>query len=371
MGKHLVLIGGGHAHMVTLAQMGTITAQGHRVTVVGPSEHHYYSGMGPGMLGGTYSPDDIRFATRHVVEKQGGRFILDTVTAIDAQKRQIMLAAGEPIPYDVLSANAGSYVPRDLIAGDDEMIVSVKPIEKLMAARQDLLAALKTQALKIVIVGGGPSAAEIGGNIWQLAQADDLHQPQITILAGSRFMGTFPAAIRQRALATLTGRGINVIEDGYARTIQADVVTMTNGARHPADRVYLALGVRPSAIFAASNLPVGPDGGLRVNQYLQSPAYPEIFGGGDCIHYGPQALDKVGVYAVRQNPVLFHNLVASLNGEALMPFDPGGNYLLIFNMGGGIGILHKAGITLGGRLAFRIKDWIDRRFMCRFQAIET
>lgn len=371
MGKHLVLIGGGHAHMVTLAQMDTVVAQGHSVTVVGPSPHHYYSGMGPGMLGGTYTPDEIRFATRHVVEKQGGRFIHDTVTAIDAEKRQIRLAAGAPISYDVLSVNAGSYVPRDLIAGDDEMIVSVKPIEKLMAARHDLLTALKNKALKIVIVGGGPSAAEIGGNIWQLAQADGLHQPRITILAGSRFMGAFPAAIRRRALATLTGRGIEVVENTYAQAIQDDGVTLTDGGHHPADRVYLALGVRPSAIFAASNLPVGPDGGLRVNQYLQCPEYPEIFGGGDCIHYTPQPLDKVGVYAVRQNPVLFHNLVASLNGEALMPFDPGGNYLLIFNMGGGIGILHKAGITLGGRLAFRLKDWIDRRFMRRFQAIEN
>jgi NADH dehydrogenase FAD-containing subunit len=171
-------------------------------------------------------------------------------------------------------------------------------------------------------------------------------------------------------LATLTGRGIKVLENAYAKALQDNGVTMADGGQHPADRVYLALGVRPSALFAASNLPVGPDGGLRVNQYLQCPEYPEIFGGGDCIYYAPRPLDKVGVYAVRQNPVLFHNLVASLNGEALMPFDPGGNYLLIFNMGGGIGILHKTGITLGGRLAFRLKDWIDRRFMHRFQAIE-
>ena len=41
------------------------------VTVIGPSDHHYYSGMGPGMLSGTYQPDEIRFATRHVVEKMG------------------------------------------------------------------------------------------------------------------------------------------------------------------------------------------------------------------------------------------------------------------------------------------------------------
>jgi NADH dehydrogenase FAD-containing subunit len=371
MGKHLVLIGGGHAHMVTLAQMDAIITQGHRVTVVGPSEHHYYSGMGPGMLGGTYTPDDIRFATRHVVEKQGGSFILDTVTSIDAKSRRLQLAKGDPIAYDVLSVNAGSYVPLDLVSGDKERITSVKPIEKLMAARQELLSALSTQALNIIIVGGGPSAAEIGGNIWQLAQASGLMQPRITILAGRRFMGDFPEAIRNRALATLTRRGIQVLENGYAEKIQADGVTMADGSHHPADRIFLALGVKPSSLFTASDLPTGPDGGLRVNRHLQCPEHPEIFGGGDCIYHEPAPLDKVGVYAVRQNPVLFHNIVASLNGDALMPFDPGGSYLLIFNMGGGVGILHKAGITMGGRLAFILKDWIDRRFMRRFQAVEN
>ena len=53
MGKHLVLVGGGHAHMVTLANLHQFIDKGHQVTVIGPSENHYYSGMGPGMLGKT------------------------------------------------------------------------------------------------------------------------------------------------------------------------------------------------------------------------------------------------------------------------------------------------------------------------------
>jgi len=67
--KHLVLAGGGHAHMMALAQLGRFVEKGHKVTVIGPSEHHYYSGMGPGMLGGTYAPEEIRFDTKQVVEK--------------------------------------------------------------------------------------------------------------------------------------------------------------------------------------------------------------------------------------------------------------------------------------------------------------
>jgi NADH dehydrogenase FAD-containing subunit len=79
----------------------------------------------------------------------------------------------------------------------------------------------------------------------------------------------------------------------------------------------------------------------------------------------------VGVYAVRQNPVLYHNLMAALEGAPLQPFDPGGDYLLIFNMGSGTGVLRKRWLLLSGKTAFLIKDYIDRKFMKKFQAIET
>ena len=132
----------------------------------------------------------------------------------------------------------------------------------------------------------------------------------------------------------------------------------------------MALGVVPSPIFNESGLPTGPDGGLRVNRFLQCTAYPEIFGGGDCIYFEDCPLDKVGVYAVRQNPVLFHNLQSALDGAAMQPFDPGGDYLLIFNLGEGEGVFHKQWLTFGGRPAFILKDIIDRRFMKKFQSIE-
>ena len=52
----LVLAGGGHAHMVALSRIRELISRGHRVTVIGPSPHHYYSGMGPGLLSGRYRP---------------------------------------------------------------------------------------------------------------------------------------------------------------------------------------------------------------------------------------------------------------------------------------------------------------------------
>ncbi|MFH1993395.1 MAG: FAD-dependent oxidoreductase [Pseudomonadota bacterium] len=342
MGKHLVLIGGGHAHMLTLANLNKFIGRGHKVTVIGLSPYHYYSGMGPGMLGGTYSPDSIRFRTRHVVEKQGGTFILGNAVQVDPVARSIRLESGETIPYDVLSFNTGSYVPKTNVSGDSANIFTVKPIEKLQEAQQQILAMLSRQTISIGIVGGGPSAIEIAGNIWRLSR-ETPHMPTITIFAGKQLMSRFPDKLRQKAAASLRNRGINVVESGYTREITSEKITLESGRSYHADIIFIALGVKPSPIFTDSRLPTGPDGGLLVNPYLQSTQYPNLFGGGDCIYFKDRPLNKVGVYAVRQNPVLFHNLMAALEGSDLMPFNPGGDYLLIFNMGDGTGILQKNG----------------------------
>jgi NADH dehydrogenase FAD-containing subunit len=370
MGKHLVLIGGGHAHMVTLAKLYTFVEKGHQVTVIGPSDHHYYSGMGPGMLGKTYTPAETRFATRHVVEKQGGTFFRDKAVKILAGDRKVMLASGETVGYDVISFNAGSYVPRLDLPEDAANVYSVKPIERLMVAQARILELTAQEKIVIGILGGGPSAAEVAGNIWQLVRDSGGNMPHIKIFAGRRFMSQFPENIRSRLQRSLTQRGVEINTNGYVQSAQSGTVTLDSGETQALDFIFLAIGVQPNTIFKKSGLVTGPDGGLRVNEFLQSVDHPEMFGGGDCIYFEKQPLDKVGVYAVRQNPVLYHNLMASLEGGSLQSFDPGGDYLLIFNLGGGIGVLRKRWLLLEGRTAFIVKDYIDRKFMKKFQAIE-
>ena len=370
MAKHLVLVGGGHAHMVTLANLHKFIEKGHEVSVIGPSPHHYYSGMGPGMLGKTYTPEEIRFATQHVVEKQGGRFILGTVTRVDPEKKTLFLESGQTTSYDVLSFNAGSHVPPIPVRNDSRDVFTVKPIEKLLGAQERILELTSQRGITIGIIGGGPAALEITGNIWRLVKEHGKYKSDIKIFSGEELLARFPEKIRTKARRSLTKRDIEILERDFVKEIQTGRIVLDSGQSFEVDLVFLAIGVQPSPIFKESGLPIGPDGGLLVNKYLQSIRYPEIFGGGDCIFYQDRPLDKVGVYAVRQNPILYHNLMASLEEKELQPFDPGGEYLLIFNMGDDTGILHKKWLTLGGRLAFIIKDYIDCKFMKKFQSIE-
>jgi len=367
MGKHLVLVGGGHAHLTCLKNLRDFTAKGHQVTVIGPATHHYYSGMGPGMLGGTYRPQEIRFNSQRMAEAGGARFVNGMVSQVKPAERRLLLASGEEVSYDVVSFNIGSGIPKDKVGiQSDANVFTVKPIDQLLQAQKLILQLSGQKTLQLLVVGGGPAGVEISGNLWRLV-TENRGTAQITLVAGRRLMSDFPEKVHNKVLASFQRRGINVIEGSHLREITAGKAKLTDGQEIAFDLLFLAVGVKPPPLFQDSGLPTGPDGGLLVNEFLQSVAYPDIFGGGDCIYFQPQPLDKVGVYAVRQNPILLHNLMAALVGESLTPFQPGGAYLLIFNMGDGRAIFWKKNLVFDGRLAFILKDFIDRRFMRKFQ----
>jgi NADH dehydrogenase FAD-containing subunit len=366
MGRSLVLVGGGHAHLTCLLKGEEFTRRGHRVTVVSPSPYQYYSGMGPGMLGGLYRPQEIRFHVRRMAERGGAAFVTDTVVRVDPRGRRLRLASGDEIPYDVVSFNVGSEVPVGPLASRDPAVVPVKPVSNLLRVRQEIIRGLRGGSPRLLIVGGGPSGLEISGNLWRLVRHRG-GSARITLVAGRKWLGKLPYKARRLARASLASRGIEILEGSRLADMAPGQATLEDGRQVPFDAALLAVGVRPPSLFRDSGLPVGEDGGLLVNARLQGVDHPEVFGGGDCISLQGQPLDKVGVYAVRQNRLLFDNLMAALGGGDLGAFEPGGAYLLIFNLGDGRGIYWKRGLVWAGRLAFLLKDRIDRRFMRRFQ----
>jgi len=367
MRKHLILVGGGHAHLTVLLNLAHYAERGHRVTVIMPSSYQYYSGMGPGMLSGIYRPQDVRFNIRKMVQDRGGAFLEDKVTRINPGGRILVLQSGQETPYDVVSFNTGSEVPlQPYLSAPRENVRPVKPVLNLLQGRQHLLKLLGEKELKLLVVGGGAAGVEMTANLWRLVQ-DNKGKAKITLIGGRRVLGGLPEKVRGLVLQSFSRRGIEVVERCHLKEVGDTEIRLSDGRSVPFDFTFLALGVKPSSLFAGSGLPTGEDGGLLVNFRLQSVAHPQIFGGGDCISLAGNPLAKVGVYAVRQNPILYHNLLSALEGTEMQTFIPQKDYMLIFNMGDGRGILWKKNFVWEGRLAFLLKDYIDRKFMQKFQ----
>lgn len=367
MGRHLVIVGGGHAHLTVLARLRDFTGAGHRVTLVSPSPYHYYSGMGPGMLSGIYRPQEIRFHVGRMARDRGAEFITALVSKIDPVRKILHLSDGSVLEYDIASFNTGSDVSMDLpVLLSVEGVFSAKPVDRLYAFRRAVLEGRFEKKVRIVVVGGGPAGVEVSSNARMLLDGARI-SGSITLVGGRRVLGGFPPRVRQLAIKSLASKKVRILEGITAVSIRPQVVELSDGNTLPRDFVVVAVGVRPSTLYRDSGLPVGSDGGMLVNAYLQSVRFPELFGGGDCICLEGHRLARVGVYAVRQNRILHHNLMSALEGGDFLSFHPGGDYLLVMNMGEGKGIAWKKGIVWNGRLAFLLKDLVDRRFVRKFQ----
>jgi hypothetical protein len=70
---------------------------------------------------------------------------------------------------------------------------------------------------------------------------------------------------------------------------------------------------------------------------------------------------------VKEGMLLRGNLLSALEGGRLAAYTPQQHYMLIFNMGDGRGILWRNGLAIEGRVAFALKNYIDKRFMKRYQ----
>jgi len=366
MEKHLVFVGGGHVHLTALLRLRDYLRAGHRVTLIGPSPYHYYSGMGPGLLSGIYRPAEVRFHVKKMAEDRGAAFLEDRVVKVEPARRALILGSGGELRYDVVSFNTGSEVPADIVDPSADNVFPVKPIENLLVARKKVLDAPDGRSLRAIVVGGGTAGVEIAANLGRLGRESG-KIGGITLVSRSKVLGDHPGKARALVRDALARLQIELIEEVGVLSIGAGGILLENGANLRGDMVFVAVGVKPSPLFADSGLPTGTDGGLLVNDSLQCVRYPDLFGGGDCITLDGTPLERVGVYAVRQNRLLHRNLLAFLEGRPLRRFDPGGVFLTILNMGDGSGIFRRKEFVWDGPFAFWLKDAIDRRFMRKFQ----
>lgn len=368
MAKELVFVGAGHAHLTAITNLFRLLSRGGQITVINPVEYQYYSGMGPGMFSGIYKPQEVRFNVKRLTESRGGKFIEDCVVSIDAERRQLTLKLGGTVNYDIACFGIGSEIDTGPLDASYPNIYTAKPVEHLFQARCKIIETLETtdKELNITIVGGGATGVELSCNGWRIGQELD-KKLAITLVTQGKILNRFPSRVRKMALKKMEKLGISVKEDVPVKGNTGEKFLLEDGSELAFDFAFITTGTKPPALFAKSGLPTDDSGGLLVNEYLQSIRHPEIFGGGDCIGFQPQPLDRVGVYAVRQNPVLLANLESTLAGEPLKTFEPQGVYLLILNMGDGTGLFNRRWLTFGGPWAFKLKNSIDKKFMDEFQ----
>ena len=161
--RDLVLVGGGHSHVIVLKRFGMNPMPGARLTVICRDVHTPYSGMLPGLIAGHYRFDEAHIDLGPLSRFAGARFYHDEVTGLDLAAKKVFARNGPPVVYDVLSINVGSTPSLSDVRAAAGAVIPVKPIgnfiQRWEALRERVLTA--PRALSIGVVGAGAGGVEL------------------------------------------------------------------------------------------------------------------------------------------------------------------------------------------------------------------
>ena len=365
--KHLVLLGAGHAHLVFLKRLGMDPIPGLKVTLLNPDRCALYSGLLPGVIGGHFSTDDMQINLGPLCQFAGADFMVGAAVNVDAASQQVFFNDRPGITYDLLSVNVGSASKSLERFGNGIPPIPVKPIRGFMEHAAGFDAAYR-RGEAVAVVGGGAAGIELAlalkHRLGAMQKATPASEARFYLcFEGHEVLPESGSGVRRRLIQALAKSGIELVPQFMAERYGDGRLISGTGRELEVGAVVCALGAEPQSWLSSTALKVTEAGYLAVTDRLQSISHKNVFAVGDCADVEGQARAKAGVYSVRQGAALFENLSALMSGRPLQSFRAQRSFLSLISLGGETALGYRRGLRLSNRWMWRLKRWIDFRFL--------
>ncbi len=394
MERHrVVILGGGFGG---LSAAHTLKNAPVEVTLLDRCNYHLFQPLLYQVATGSLSPANIAAPLRQILRRQKNtKVLLAEAVDIEASNRRVILSDGE-VPYDTLIVATGST---HQYFGHDEwekFAPGLKTVEDATAMRRRILLAFEAAErepdpaklkawMTFVIVGGGPTGAELAGALGEIAHDTLTHdfrdidpsKTQIILVEGTdRALPTYPPKLSEAARKMLVRLGVTVRTGAMVTDVKADSVTIREGDRTEsiATRTVLwAAGVLASPLGVILSKKAGASvdkfGRVLVNPDLSVSGHPEIFVIGDLANFSHQTgkpLPGVAQPAIQQGNYVGKVIRARLQNRKFPPFhyfDKGN----LATIGRGAAVADLNRLQISGLPAWLIWIFIHLLYIVQFQ----
>jgi 3-phenylpropionate/trans-cinnamate dioxygenase ferredoxin reductase subunit len=276
-----VIVGTGQAGFQTAASLRMEGYQ-EKITLIGEEPHIPYQRppLSKGFPLGQQDFESIELRPRnfyqdHQIELIAGK----RVAAIDRAQRHVTLASDENFPYEKLVLAVGARNRALPIKGAElDGVLYLRSLDEAVVVKDRL-----KDAKEIVVIGGGFIGLELA------AVARSLGKSVTVLEALPRLMSRAVAPLISEFYSGLhASKGVKVVCNALVSEIQGSGgnvqgVLLADGGKHPADLVFVGIGVVPNTELARdSEIPIA--NGIAVNEHLQT-SDENIFAIGDCAEH--------------------------------------------------------------------------------------
>lgn len=362
--KRLLLAGGGHGHINVLKKLIRHPIPNTTITLITDFEKQYYSGMLPGFIEDLYTEEEICFNVRKLCEAAKVEYIKEKILSIDGSCKRLVTDRRE-YEFDYISMNLGA-ASKEIFEIDTSTMSYVKPIanvvelvKKIEVKHKELQDSLQSEKpLRIGIIGSGASGIEIA-----LALTSRYPSIHIDIIGRKKeILEKFNTSAREKITERMERKAINV------RSGEEVLMLSSEGLRTKtfcqAYDFYLIANGYTGLPISFLGYETTEENYLLVEEDLRANEFSIAMGDMVSLKKDERNL-KAGVFAIRQAPVLFENLMSMLKEERCLRtyrIDKK-NYLQIINTGDRTAVLNYGNYSFQGRIAWLLKDLIDRSYM--------
>lgn len=372
--KDIVLVGGGHSHVGVIKMIAKQNPDGVRLTLICTDTDTPYSGMLPGYIAGHYSFDEVHIDLRRLCALAGARFVKAKVTHIDKDNKRILCENRPAIGYDVLSINIGSTPQVHSIPGAQGVVIPVKPIAQFNQHWLRLIerVELAEKPLKIAVVGGGAGGVELllamhyRFNASNSIDAATKNKLTFALYTTHDLLPTHNAKVRNYFKKQLQEKGVEVHLNTKIESVSPNTLHTSKGQSSAADEIIWVTQAGAPNWLQKTGLSLNEKGFIRVKNTLQTFSDDTIFAAGDVAEFSKKPLEKAGIFAVRMSKPLAKNLLAMIQDKPLKAYKPQNSWLALISTGEKFAVASKGKVAFWGQWVWRWKNWIDQRFMNKF-----
>jgi len=358
--KRLVMVGAEAAQLSLLEGLAAGHVKANEPLLINPAPMYVHEGMQAGWLAGRHDEAAMSVDLRRLAEAAGCRFIEGSVRRIDAAAQTIELDDGRTERWEALCLSRSS-VPCDArVPGAAEFSVPIRPMAR---AREILPAITRAQQafdqreIRIAVIGASSPGFETACALRARLLHDGTSATLMLVDGDARLLPDCQPAAGPLAARVLRRLNIGSALGARVADLSRRGLRLHSGAIIPADVVIWTIGHVPAAGLAGSGLSLDERGFVLADETLRSVSHPAVFVAGAAADMGRTLTDNVAAFC----------------GDAPSPryrrYQPPSRQLALLDCSDGSALLAYGGIAREGRMAMRLKDSLDRRFISRYQRL--
>jgi NADH dehydrogenase len=338
----VVIVGSGFGGLNAARRLASAPVD---VTVIDRDNYHGFWPLLYEVATAGLGTDDIARPIRAIYSPHPNLSVrVGTVTGIDFEAQNVEIDGRDLLRYDFLVLAAGSATTDFGIPGVAEHAFPLKTLPDAVRLRNHILSTFERAdtetagappspgLLTIALVGGGATGVEMAGALAELVAFNlasdfrnlDLTRARVVLIEmADHLLPGFAKVSSDRALRTLSTKGVEVLLNTKLQKVTTDGVTFDDGSSLESETVVWTAGVRANPLTDAVPGDKGKGSTVPVEADLRVPGRPNVFVIGDMAaaagRHGEQ-LPQLAQVAIQGGRRTADNIRRLLAGKPTRPF---------------------------------------------------